>query len=114
MNQQMQHCAELIDQLDGILAEFHTATGVSSVPVVSATRDTGIVDQDYLVVKNKLLTAMKDTFVDKLVCDLHLSKLMTFCYQCGYEFVTQHITPGKQVFFFIRTPGFDMTVEHKT
>lgn len=114
MNQQMQHCANLIDELDGILAEFHIATGVSSVPVVSATRDTGIVDQDYLVVKNKLLTAMKSTFVDKTVCALHLSSLMTFCYQCGYEFVTQHVTPGKRVFFFIRTPGFDLTVEHKT
>lgn len=113
MNQQMQSCANLIDELDEIMAEFHIANGVSSVPVVSATRDTGIVDTDYNVVKNKLLTEMKNTFVDTTNCGLHLSKLMTFCHQCGFEFVTQHVTPGKRVFFFIRTPGFDLTVEHK-
>ena len=107
-----QYCLDLIDELDGILAEFHIATGVNAVPVVAANRDTGIADRDYLVVKNKLLGAMKDAFIDKKTCSLLFSELLVFCHDNGLEFSTQHVTPGKRVYFHIRTPGFDLIVEH--
>lgn len=110
---QKQCCLDLIDELDGILAEYHTATGVRAVPVVSETRDTGITDPDYLVVKNKLMGAMKSTFIDKTSCSLRLSELLMFCHDAGLEFSTQHVTKGKRVYFSIRTPGYDLIVEYK-
>lgn len=111
MEAKMHLCAALIDKIDEIFANTLTGTSYQR-PVLSASRDAGLRNANQQSLKNRLLTEMRECFVEKNVCSLRLSTILLFCHNHGFKLVTHYIKKNERASFFIRTNSFDLIVEY--
>lgn len=103
-------CSSLIDELNDVFAKSRTASQ-SCHPVISIHKDAGLQNTKELILKNQLLSALRQCFIDTRLMAIRQAQLMLFCAQEGFEIVTSHISDNR-VCFYLRADCFDIVVEH--
>lgn len=104
-------CAELIDDLDVVIAKSRTKTGRNGkLLVLSRAKKTGPRSEEFLFKKQYLLATMRDTFIEPINKSLRISALLIFCHQSGWELFTYSNRTHIHASFTVRTPGFDLIV----
>ena len=103
-------CSSLIDELNDVFAKSRTASQLLH-PVVSIHKDAGLQTTGERVLKNRLLSALRQCFIDECLMTICQAQLSLFCAQEGFEIVTSHISDNR-VCFYLRADCFDIVVEH--
>lgn len=110
MNVQESLCSELFDELNEVFANNRTA-GKLLHPVVSIHKDAGLQQVSDLVLKNRLLSTLRQCFIDSHLMAIRHCELSLFCAKEGFEIVTSH-TSENRACFYLRADCFDIVVEH--
>lgn len=104
-------CAEMVDDLDLVIANSRTKTGRNGkLLVLSTARKTGPRNAAFVLKKNQLLATMRSMFIETSNKSLRFSALLIFCHRSGLTLVKYSNKTHVSASFTIRTPNFDLCV----